>query len=132
MLVFLIRHAHAEKGDPDALRPLSSRGRDEARALGEKLAGNAKPPQLVLTSPLLRARQTADAVAQATGAKVSVDDRLAPGATEAHFRGVLEDVTGPVGVVGHQPDCSLFATAVTGHDPGFPPGGFAELKLDDR
>ena len=30
---------------------------------------------------------------------------------------LLEDVTGPVGVVGHQPDCSLFATAVTGHDP---------------
>ena len=132
MLVFLIRHAHAEKGDPDALRPLSARGREEARALGERLVGNKKPPQLVLTSPLLRAKQTADAVAQATGAEVRVDDRLAPGATEAHFRGALEDATGPVGVVAHQPDCSLFATAVTGHDPGFPPGGFAELTLDDR
>ena len=67
---------------------------------------------------------------QATGAELRVDDRLAPGATEAHFRGVLEDVAEPVGVVGHQPDCSLFATALTGTDPGFPTGGVVELKVD--
>lgn len=131
MLFFLIRHAHAEKGDPDALRPLSERGREEARGLGERLAAHETPPVLVLTSPLLRARQTADAVAQAAGVEVRIDDRLAPGATEAHFRGALEDVTEPVGVVGHQPDCSLFASALTGSDPGFPTGGFVELRLDD-
>jgi phosphohistidine phosphatase len=130
MLVFLIRHGHAEKGGPDAVRPLSSRGREEARALGERLAAHATPPKLVLTSPLLRARETADAVGQATGADVRIDDRLAPGATEAHFRGVLENVPRPVGVVGHQPDCSLFASALTGHDPGFPTGGVVELKVD--
>jgi phosphohistidine phosphatase len=131
MLVFLIRHAHADKGDPDAVRPLSSRGRAEARALGEQLAAHRTPPTLVLTSPLLRARETADAVAQATGAELRVDDRLASGATEAHFRGVLENVAEPVGVVGHQPDCSLFASALTGHDPGFPTGGVVELRLDE-
>jgi phosphohistidine phosphatase len=130
MLVFLIRHGHAEKGDPDAVRPLSPRGRAEARALGEQLGEHKTPPNLVLTSPLLRARETADAVAQATGAELRVDDRLAPGATEAHFRGVLESVAGPVAVIGHQPDCSLFASALTGHDPGFPTGGVVELTVD--
>jgi phosphohistidine phosphatase len=132
MLVFLIRHGHAEKGEPDATRPLSDRGRDEARALGERLANHATPPRLVLTSPLLRARQTAEAVAQATGAEMRVDERLAPGATEEHFRNVLEDATDAVAVVGHQPDCSLFATALTGNDPGFSTGGFAELRFGEE
>jgi phosphohistidine phosphatase len=131
MLLFLVRHAHAEKGEPDALRPLSERGRLEARALGEGLAAHATPPRLVLVSPLLRARQTAEAVAQATGAELRVDDRLAPGATDEHFRRALDGATDPVALVGHQPDCSLFATSVTGRDPGFPTGGFAEIELDD-
>lgn len=131
MLLFLIRHAHAEKGEPDALRPLSERGRLEARALGEGLAAHATPPTLVLTSPLLRARQTAEAVAQATGAEQSVDEDLAPGATDEHFRRALADATGRVALVGHQPDCSLFAASVTGHDPGFPTGGVAEIQLKD-
>lgn len=131
MLVFLIRHAHAEKGEPDALRPLSARGRDEARALGEQLASHETPPTLVLTSPLLRARQTAEAVAQAAAVELRVDDALAPGATTELFRGALQNTNGPVAVVGHQPDCSLFASAMTGSDPGFPTGGVFELRLDE-
>jgi phosphohistidine phosphatase len=131
MLVFLVRHAHAEKGDPDAERPLSERGRGEAQALGEKLAAHATPPRLVLTSPLRRARQTGESIAQAAGVELRVDDRLAPGATEELIRGSLDGVDSPVAVVGHQPDCSLFATSVSGADPGFPTGGFAELVLKD-
>jgi phosphohistidine phosphatase len=131
MLLFLVRHAHADKGEPDALRPLSERGRDEARALGERLATHPTPPRVVLTSPLLRARQTADSIAQAAGVEVRIDDRLAPGATDELIRGSLEGVDGPVALVGHQPDCSIFATSVSGSDPGFPTGGFAELELKD-
>lgn len=36
----------------------------------------------------------------------------------------------PVVAVCHQPDCSEIALALTGRDPGFPPGGVAELTLD--
>jgi phosphohistidine phosphatase len=129
MLVFLIRHAHAEKGEPDALRPLSARGREEARSLGMRLAEHETPPVLVLTSPLVRARQTADAVAQATGAEVRADERLLPGATEDQFRQALGDAVGPLAIVGHQPDCSLLAASLTGSDPGFPTGGVAEIEL---
>jgi phosphohistidine phosphatase len=131
MLLFLVRHGHAEKGEPDALRPLSERGREEARVLGEKLAAHATPPRVVLTSPLLRARQTAESIAQAAGVEMRVDDRLAPGATDELIRGSLDGVPGPVALVGHQPDCSLFATSVSGEDPGFPTGGFAEIELTD-
>jgi phosphohistidine phosphatase len=131
MVLFLIRHAHAKKGEPDELRPLSKRGREEARALGAELAAHATPPRRVLTSPLLRARQTAEAVGQATGAGVDVDERLAPGADAETLLQALEGADGPVAVVGHQPDCSEIALELTGRDPGFPTGGVAEISLEE-
>jgi len=99
MRVFLVRHAHSDPGDPDELRPLSARGRDEARTLAERLADHETPPRVVVSSPLLRARQTAQ-------------------------------VSEPAASVGHQPDCSEIAIALTGSDPGFPTGGVVEIDLD--
>jgi phosphohistidine phosphatase len=129
MLLLLVRHAHAEKGDPDDLRPLSKRGRDEARAVARQLTEHATPPTLVLTSPLLRARQTAEQIAQATGAELRVDERIAPGLTPDLLLTALGDEHGPVAVVGHQPDFSEIAFALTGSDPGFPTGGVAEIVV---
>jgi phosphohistidine phosphatase len=126
MLLFLVRHAHAEKGDPDDLRPLSERGRDEARAVADHDA----PPALVLTSPLLRARQTAEPIAQAVDAELRVDERIAPGLTPDLLLTTLGDEPGPVAVVGHQPDFSEIAFALTGSDPGFPTGGVAEIVVE--
>jgi phosphohistidine phosphatase len=131
MFVFLVRHAHADQGEPDELRPLSERGREEARALSQQLAGHDTPPAVVLTSPLLRARQTAEPIAQATGAELVVDERLAPGATAEILRRTLDGRDAPVAVVGHQPDFSEIAFELTGEDPGFPTGGVAEIELED-
>jgi phosphohistidine phosphatase len=130
MLVFLVRHAHAQPGEPDEVRTLSERGRDEAQAVADRLAAHATPPRVVVTSPLLRARETADAVVEATGAELHVDDRLAPGATAAKVREALDGVDGPVAVVGHQPDFSEIALAITGRDPGFPTGGVSEIRFE--
>ena len=129
MRLILVRHAHSDPGDPDELRPLSARGRDEARALGERLAG--EQPDLVLASPLLRARETAAAIAKASGAELRIDERLAPGATAddlvAAVAGAGAGAT--VVTVGHQPDCSEIALALTGTDPGFPTAGSYELDV---
>jgi phosphohistidine phosphatase len=130
VLVFLVRHAHAKPGEPDELRTLSKRGRKEARVVADLLAAHASPPGIVFTSPLVRARETAEAVAEATGAELRADDRLVPGATAANVREMLVGVTGPVAVVGHQPDCSEIALAVTGVDPGFPTGSVSEITLE--
>ena len=129
MLVFLVRHAHSDPGDPDSERPLSARGRVEAAALAELLGAHSTPPRLVLSSPLLRARQTAEQIAKATGAEVRVDERLLPGATSSLLREAVEEAAGPVAAVGHQPDCSEISVELTGSDPGFPPGGFTEIEL---
>ena len=129
MRLFLVRHAHADAGEPDDLRPLSARGREQARELGERLA--AARPDLVLASPLLRARETAAAIGKAVGAEVRVDERLAPGAAAEDLLAALGDAGtgGAVVTVGHQPDCSEIALALGAGDLDFPPAGLAEIEL---
>ena len=127
MRLFLVRHAHSDPGDPDELRPLSERGRKEARALGKRLA--AAKPELVLASPLLRARETAAPIAKASGAELRVDERLAPGAVASDVLEAIEGAGGTVVAVGHQPDCSEIAFALGAGPVDFPPAGLAEIEL---
>ncbi len=129
MRVYLCRHAHALSGEPDELRELSAEGVEQARALGKSLAARAAAPVVVVSSPLLRARQTAAELGRAVGVPVRVDDALAPGATADGLAQALEGEQGPVATVGHQPDCSEIAYAVIGRDPGFPVAGMVELEL---
>ena len=127
MRVFLVRHAEAAPGEPDELRRLTSAGRDAARALGERLAG--EHPTAVVTSPLLRARETADLIARACTLEAMADDNLAPGATADALRAAAADKGSTVVAVGHQPDCSEIVLELTGRDVSFPPAGVAELDL---
>ncbi|MCP9484897.1 MAG: histidine phosphatase family protein [Gaiellaceae bacterium MAG52_C11] len=128
MRLFLVRHAEAAPGNPDELRPLTPIGREQARALGERLA--PVEPAVVLSSPLLRARETASAIARATGAELRVDERLAPGATLDALLMAADGLEEPLVAVGHQPDCGEIAAALTGGDPpAYPPAGVAELDL---
>jgi phosphohistidine phosphatase len=127
--VYLCRHAQAGPGDPDELRELTPEGVEQARALGDRLAALADPPRVVLTSPLVRARQTGAEVADAVGVLALVVEELAPGATTDSLAAAVAGLEGPVATVGHQPDCSEIAREVLGHDPGFPVAGMAELEL---
>ena len=130
MRVYLCRHAKAAPGEPDEARELTGKGRQQAQELGERLAARPEPPASVLSSPLVRARQTAEAIAAATGAPLEIDGRLAPGATLTHLREAVAGRPGPVATVGHQPDCSEIALAATGRDPGFSPGAMAQLDVE--
>jgi phosphohistidine phosphatase len=125
--LFVVRHAHAESGDPDDLRPLSARGQDEAKALAETLA--AERPVLVVSSPLLRARQTAAVIAKAAGAELRVDERLSPGATAEDVVAAAEGTDGPVVTVGHQPDCSIAVETLTGLEVDFPTAGSYAVEV---
>ena len=127
MRVFLVRHAEAAPGEPDELRRLTSAGRDAARALGERLAG--EHPTAVVTSPLLRARETADLIARACRLEATTNDNLAPGADAETLRAAAQDLGDTVVAVAHQPDCSEIVFDLTGRDASFPPAGVAELEL---
>jgi phosphohistidine phosphatase len=127
--LYLVRHAEAADGEPDELRPLTAEGRRAARELGERLAANGIRPDAVLTSPLLRARETANAIAAAAGLEAEPDERLAPGATADDLRGAVSDRGDTVVAVGHQPDCSEIVLALTGVEMPFPVGSFHEVGL---
>ena len=58
-MIWLLRHAHAEPGSPDAERPLSERGVRQARAAGAALKVLGVELDACLTSPKVRARETA-------------------------------------------------------------------------
>ena len=104
---------HADAGDPmawtgaDADRPLSDKGRKQADRLGRFLAGVGFAPDAVITSPKVRAAQTAEIVAGHLGVAVAVDDRLAGALDPGTLDSVLGDAGDPARVV------------VVGHDPGF-------------
>jgi phosphohistidine phosphatase SixA len=112
MLLHLIRHAHA--GDPeawdgpDAARPLSEKGRSQAERLGRYLADIGFRTEAILSSPKLRALQTAEIVAAHLGVDVVEDPRLA-GALDLETVATIlkdaDDTERPV-LVGHDPDFS--------------------------
>ena len=83
--LYLMRHGDA--GDrpaftgPDSERPLSGVGRTRSRYMGMRMKKAGVRPGLVLASPLLRARQTAEIAAKAleVSESVAVDERVGPG-----------------------------------------------------
>jgi len=129
--LYLVRHAEAADGEPDELRRLTPEGRRAARTLGERLAAEGVRPDAVLTSPLLRARETGAELARPSGLDCEPDERLAPGATAEDVKAAAEGRGETVVVVGHQPDCSRIAAALTGGpEPDFPPAGMSAIELE--
>jgi phosphohistidine phosphatase len=128
MRLLIVRHAEAAPGSPDELRTLTPDGREQARALGRRLRELCLEPDAVVSSPLLRARETAAALG--LGAP-QVDERLAPGASPDDVRDTALGRGATVLVVGHQPDCGRAAAALSGGpEPAFPPCGHALVELD--
>jgi phosphohistidine phosphatase len=127
MRLFLVRHAEAAPGEPDELRPLTTAGRAVARDLGERLA--LEHPDAVVSSPLLRARETAEQIARAADLTPEADERLAPGATAADLQAAIADRGDTVIAVGHQPDCSAILLVLTGREADFAPGAVQEVRL---
>ncbi len=87
-----------------------------------------------IPTPCSRARssgrvETALPIALEAGVEVEPDERLAPGATLAAVREVVEDRGETVVVVGHQPDCGLIVAELTGREARFPPGATYEVDL---
>jgi phosphohistidine phosphatase len=115
MLLYIIRHADAVpqgKGDvnSDADRPLTEKGRAQSHALAKALQQRGVHLDVILTSPLLRARQTAeDMVDVWEGHKpeVQICEELAPGVKPGKLARALRKLKREaIAVVGHQPDLS--------------------------
>ena len=130
MRVYLVRHAEAAPGEPDDLRALTPEGRRAARDLGERLAADGVRPDAVISSPLLRARETAGEIGRAVGVEPEADERLGFGATADALRELVEGRGEMVVAIGHQPDCGRIAAELgDGVEPPFPPAGMVLLEL---
>jgi phosphohistidine phosphatase len=123
MDLYLIRHAKAQPlGEggivEDEARPLTDAGRSQCEALATALQRRSVHVGRVLTSPLLRARQTAEAVLHHWPAPVphlEVSELLAPGFKPRRLTRVLADLEeSAVGLVGHMPDLAVYAAWLIG------------------
>lgn len=118
--LYLLRHAHA--GDPaaydgpDASRPLSSKGERQADRMGRFLAAAGLTPDAIVSSPKVRAVQTAEIVAVHLGAPVSIDALLVGPVDLAELEGILSDHGDPARpiLVGHDPDFSELVSTLAG------------------
>jgi len=101
---------------PDEVRPLSDKGEKQAERLGRFLAGIRFAPDAVVTSPKVRARQTAEIVAGQLGLGVTIDDRLAGGLDVDSLEAILGDAGDPSRpmIVGHDPDFSELVAELCG------------------
>jgi phosphohistidine phosphatase len=120
MHLYLLRHADA--GDPmrwdgpDAARPLSDKGRGQSKRLGSFLSGIKFEGKPFITSPKLRASETADGVARRLDVKVIVDERLAGPLSAETVEAILADAGDPERpvLVGHDPDFSELLAVLCG------------------
>ena len=134
--VHLLRHAHAGDSStwegPDELRPLTKRGRRQAERLGRFLAATAVRPGAIVSSPRVRALQTAEIVAEALHMSVAVDARLGEGYDLEELERIVLDagIAGPM-LVGHDPDMSLaLAGLCGGRGLAMRKGALATLDVD--
>ena len=139
MEVFFLRHGPAETkadwSDDDVERPLSEEGRLVVAEVAASLVKYQFHPELVLTSPYQRTRQTADIVAERLGMldKVVADARLIPGFGLKQLAKVLHDHADRQSLllVGHGPDFTEVVRALTGGRLTIRKAGVAQVEIPD-
>jgi phosphohistidine phosphatase len=139
-MLFLIRHAKSSWDDaaqPDKDRPLNDRGRRDAPKIGERLAKRDLKPDLILSSPAVRALKTAEIIARKLDYRrkdIVVDDRLY--AVEANdlleVIRTLGDRLKSVMIFGHNPALVELAQRFSSEITDMPTCAVAEFRFDAK
>jgi phosphohistidine phosphatase len=135
----LLRHAKSVQ-DPsyavDRERPLAERGRADAEAMGRFFAQAEIVPDLIASSPAIRARQTAELLARAAGYEAGIrwDEAVyaaGPDALLAVMRGLPDQVEHAL-MVGHNPGFEELAALLIGTECGvtLPTAAAAHFEID--
>jgi phosphohistidine phosphatase len=139
LVLYLLRHADA--GDPatwpgdDGVRPLSKKGRKQARRLGRHLDSIGVDLAALVTSPKVRAADTARLVGKALGVKPADDARLGGGFDPGGLQSLLGGLTAStasVMLVGHDPDFSSLASWLTDAPIELRKGALVRIDLPNR
>lgn len=121
MILYVIRHAEATERSkmlPDEWRYLTKHGRSTVKKMRSRIAKTGPQPRLIITSPLVRAVQTAEILAEKFQRKdvVVASGLLQPGANINQLIKYLKSHkdTDCIMVVGHEPFLSLLVTELLG------------------
>jgi phosphohistidine phosphatase len=128
-VIWLLRHGDAERGSPDAERPLTDKGRRQAQVAGAALKELGVAIDACLTSPKKRAADTAALACEPLGIEPQEDPKLAGGRFDP-----LELAAGngeEVLLVGHEPDFSNAVRELTGGDVDMKKGGLAAIDAGE-
>jgi len=120
MIIYFVRHASAGQGVPnpkkDEKRPLDSDGIEQCGFVGRALAALNVQPDVIISSPLKRATQTASLVGNELGyeGKLQLEPAMRPEAAFADFRRMLEKYARheAIMVVGHNPSITEFLARI--------------------
>ena len=134
MRLYFLRHGAADWPDwnqPDNERPLTKSGRKEMHQVGEFLADLKANPDVILTSPLPRAAQTADIAAEHLKVRAREEKWLEPGFGAEDLRRIFKKYPQQIlMLVGHEPDFSSVIKALTGANVKLSKAGVALLETD--
>ncbi len=123
-MLWLLRHAEAADGEPDEARPLTEKGRTQAEAAGRALAYLGEEIDACLSSPKLRALQTAELACEPLGVEVTIESALGGEPFD------VSEITAGLGnvlLVGHDPSFSLLLHDLTGTQARMKKGGLAGI-----
>jgi phosphohistidine phosphatase len=137
MQIYLVRHAIAEPGGSawpdDSLRPLTEEGRRRFAAASAGLSRFEGVPERILTSPYVRARQTAELLAAEGGSACVVESfpALEPGHSPSTILARVRKHNGDrVALVGHEPDLGQLAATLLGTERPIPFKKGAVCRID--
>ena len=130
-MIWLLRHGEAEDGSPDSERRLTEKGERQARSAGAALAKLGVKVEVCLTSPKVRAADTARLACEPLGIEPQHEPKLAGGPFDAEQLAAGHD---EVLLIGHDPDFSMAVHTLTGAQVRLKKGGLAcvdrgELKV---
>jgi len=136
--LYVMRHGpaghHGEWRGEDGLRPLTDKGRDAVDTVAVQLVRIGVQLDAIVTSPLVRAYETADIVAARFHAddRLAVDDRLSPGFDYQDLESMLDEYADATAlmIVGHEPDLSgVVAALIGGARIDYKKGAVARIDL---
>ena len=135
--LLVLRHAKSSWNDTsldDHERPLNKRGRRDGPRMGELVLEHRLTPDVIMSSDAVRARLTAEAVAEAAryAGEILLDRRLylaSPSGILAVLRTVREASAGTVMIVGHNPGLEELVAQLTGEQQDLPTAALAQIGL---
>src|SRR3954451_21796159 len=127
-MIWLLRHGDAADGSPDAERPLTTKGEEQARLVGQAWKRRGVKIDACLASPKTRAADTAKLACEPLDVDVQLEPKLAGGPFHAEE---LAAGLGEVLLVGHDPDFSAAVHAMTGAQVRMKKGGLAAVDTGE-